>query len=218
MESKKPPAKPTNDMFNLEKAIADWRRQMLAAGIETPVPLEELESHLREEIERQMKSGLDAPAAFEISIRQIGQPETLNHEFNKSERTFMIRIVAMLMALFGTVLGGAMVLPALGQWRDRGVLHRGPLLMGIALAIIAGCAVIYGVRTHRGAQGRKLIGMFVMAAGTFYVVPLIQAFFFSKFDWTGWTFCAVLATASILFYGSCLYRLWRSPAPPIGEG
>ena len=45
-------------MFDLEKAIADWRRQMLAAGIKTPVPLEELESHLREEIEQQMKSGL----------------------------------------------------------------------------------------------------------------------------------------------------------------
>ncbi len=31
-------------MFDLENAIADWRRQMLAAGIQTPVPLEELES------------------------------------------------------------------------------------------------------------------------------------------------------------------------------
>jgi len=32
-------------MFNLEQAIADWRQKMLAAGIETPVPLEELELH-----------------------------------------------------------------------------------------------------------------------------------------------------------------------------
>jgi hypothetical protein len=32
---------------------------MLAAGIETPLPLEELEIHLREEIERQVKSGLN---------------------------------------------------------------------------------------------------------------------------------------------------------------
>ncbi|MGO8763935.1 MAG: hypothetical protein ACLQSR_02225 [Limisphaerales bacterium] len=40
-------------MFNIEEAIAEWRRQMLAAGIEAPVPLEELENHLREEIEQQ---------------------------------------------------------------------------------------------------------------------------------------------------------------------
>jgi hypothetical protein len=39
-------------MFELEQAITGWRRQMLAAGIKTPVPLEELEIHLRDEIER----------------------------------------------------------------------------------------------------------------------------------------------------------------------
>ncbi|HKW29017.1 MAG TPA: permease prefix domain 1-containing protein, partial [Verrucomicrobiae bacterium] len=71
----------------MEKAIADWRQEMLAAGLQTPVPLEELDIHLREEIERQMKSGLDAPAAFEISIRQMGEPEMLNSEFKKRERT-----------------------------------------------------------------------------------------------------------------------------------
>ena len=60
-------------MFDLEKAIAEWRRQMLAAGIKTPVPLEELESHLREDIERQMKSGLSAQRAFEIAMENIGQ-------------------------------------------------------------------------------------------------------------------------------------------------
>jgi len=37
-------------MFNLEPSIAEWRRQMLAAGVKTPVPLEELESHLRDEL------------------------------------------------------------------------------------------------------------------------------------------------------------------------
>ena len=50
MALKKPPTKPTNDMSDLEQSIAEWRKQMLAAGIETPVPLEELEIHLREDI------------------------------------------------------------------------------------------------------------------------------------------------------------------------
>ncbi len=44
-------------MFDLEESIADWRKQMLAAGIKSPVPPEELEIHLREEIERQMQPG-----------------------------------------------------------------------------------------------------------------------------------------------------------------
>jgi len=41
-------------MFDLEQSISDWRRQMLAAGIWTPVPLDELETHLRTDIGQQM--------------------------------------------------------------------------------------------------------------------------------------------------------------------
>jgi hypothetical protein len=114
------------------------------------------------------------------------------------------------LALFGTVLGGAIVLPALGRWRDRGVLHLGPLLTGGALASIAFCVVSYAVRAHRGTKGRKWISVLMLAAGSFYVVLLIQAFFIRKADLTGWIVCAVLAAGSILFYGRCLYRLWHT--------
>jgi hypothetical protein len=75
-------------MFNLEQSIAEWRRQMLAAGIKSPVPLDELEGHLREEIERQKKSGMDARQAFEITISKIGQPEDLKAEFAKDGGLF----------------------------------------------------------------------------------------------------------------------------------
>jgi hypothetical protein len=61
-------------MFDLEQAISEWRRQMLAAGIKSPVPLEELESHLREEIERQIQSGADGQKALEMASQQIGHP------------------------------------------------------------------------------------------------------------------------------------------------
>ena len=65
---------------------------MLAAGIKAPVPLEELEIHLREEIERQMKSGLPGQEAFEISARRIGQPETLRVEFMKTARLDKVQL------------------------------------------------------------------------------------------------------------------------------
>ncbi|HZL14304.1 MAG TPA: hypothetical protein VFC85_09205 [Verrucomicrobiae bacterium] len=71
-------------MFDLEKSTADWRRQMLAAGIKTPVPLEELENHLREDIERQMKAGLDEQDAFRSSVQKIGQRDILKMEFAKN--------------------------------------------------------------------------------------------------------------------------------------
>jgi hypothetical protein len=70
-------------MFDLEQSIADWRKQMLAAGIQTPVPLDELETHLREEIEQQMKSGINSQQAFENSVHRIGHADELKSEFKK---------------------------------------------------------------------------------------------------------------------------------------
>ncbi len=71
-------------MFDLEKSIAEWRRQMRAAGIKTAVPLEELELHLREDIDRLIKSGFGEKAAFELAARQLGQPPILKSEFKKN--------------------------------------------------------------------------------------------------------------------------------------
>ena len=70
-------------MFDREQSIMDWRRQMLDAGIKTPAPLEELEIHLREDIERQMKSGLNEQKAFEIAVQEIGKANMLKNEFKK---------------------------------------------------------------------------------------------------------------------------------------
>ena len=70
-------------MFDLEQSIANWRRQMHSAGIKTPVPLEELETHLREDFAEQKKSGLSEPMAFAASVLRIGQADALNAEFMK---------------------------------------------------------------------------------------------------------------------------------------
>ncbi len=73
-------------MFNLDTAITEWRRQMLEAGIKTPVPLEELEIHLREEIERQLKSGLSEQEIFDSAVQKIGSAHTIQYEFEKVEK------------------------------------------------------------------------------------------------------------------------------------
>jgi hypothetical protein len=83
-------------MSNLDQTITEWRRQMLAAGIKTPVPLEELEIHLREEIERQMKSGLSEAEAFEAAVQQIGQGQMLQNEFKKVSACHWNRPLAMM--------------------------------------------------------------------------------------------------------------------------
>jgi hypothetical protein len=93
-------------MFNLEQSIAEWRRQMLAAGIKTPVPLEELEIHLREEIEQQMKSGLSEAEAFTASVRKIGHAQTVQSEFKKIDASrelirFIVNNLGIVLMFFG---------------------------------------------------------------------------------------------------------------------
>ena len=87
-------------MFDLERSIAEWRRQMLAAGIKTPVPLEELEIHLREDIARQMQSGLSAPQAFGSAAERIGQAPELKREFKKIGAPMEIQKIIKLAGVF----------------------------------------------------------------------------------------------------------------------
>jgi len=73
-------------MFDLEQSIADWRKQMLAAGIKTPVPLEELEVHLREEVQELTASGMGPQVALAAAIKKIGLPIPLQAEFTKVDK------------------------------------------------------------------------------------------------------------------------------------
>lgn len=70
-------------MSNLDQAIAAWRRQMQAAGIKVPELLDELESHLREDVEHRMRQGSTAQGAFEVAIRNMGKIDLLKAEFDK---------------------------------------------------------------------------------------------------------------------------------------
>ena len=71
-------------MFDLEKSIVAWRRQMQAAGIKTPAHLDELEGHLRAEIEVRLRSGAAAKQAFALAVQCVGEPAAVQHEFAKA--------------------------------------------------------------------------------------------------------------------------------------
>jgi hypothetical protein len=88
-------------MHNLEQLIKDWRQQMLAAGINSSRTLDELESHLREEVEDRMRAGLHEREAFIIAARRIGQPESLKDEFDKTGVPFVERLRHFVLTLAG---------------------------------------------------------------------------------------------------------------------
>ena len=137
-------------MFDLEQSIADWRRQMLVAGIKTPVPLDELESHLRDEIEQQMKSGLNEQEAFNSAVQKIGRAGLLKTEFkkaggfidwlgeNKSTRINQILSVLwfalctrFLITMLSSPVVGAMILYFPHYWSSFAVVFTALYLTGI---------------------------------------------------------------------------------------
>ena len=70
-------------MFNLEQAITKWRQRMAASGIKDTAVLDELESHLREDVERQVRAGLNEERAVVGAVERIGQSGLLKAEFAK---------------------------------------------------------------------------------------------------------------------------------------
>jgi hypothetical protein len=73
-------------MFSLEQSITAWRKQMLAGGIKAPVPLDELEGHLREEVDRRVREGIQTQLAFEEAVLKMGAAGELKAEFSRGWR------------------------------------------------------------------------------------------------------------------------------------
>ena len=70
-------------MFNLETAIAEWRRHLNSRGVGSSQVLDELESHLREDTEEYLREGATAQQAFEMAVQRLGQAADLECEFEK---------------------------------------------------------------------------------------------------------------------------------------
>jgi len=99
-------------MFNLEQSISEWRRQMRAVGVKNPEIVDELESHLREDMARRMQSGESEEQAFENAVQGVGQASLLQHEFAKlSPKKW-----AWLRQFKGTMAGAFIPVPSLSTF------------------------------------------------------------------------------------------------------
>lgn len=71
-------------MFDLDQAVMKWRRRMAAGDIKNSEVLDELESHLRDDVEQQIHLGLSAQQAFEAAVERMGEAGELKAEFAKA--------------------------------------------------------------------------------------------------------------------------------------
>src|SRR5262245_45156343 len=106
--------------FNLENAIANWRRQLASSAIDRE-SLSELETHLRDSIASIQNRGEGEEDAFAIACCRMGQPGSWESEYQKAhpERRWLECVVWMLLGAqfvdfvrqFGSILRGLVTLP-----------------------------------------------------------------------------------------------------------
>jgi hypothetical protein len=103
-------------MFNLEQGIADWRRKFKAEGLKISVVLDELESHLRDEVDALLQTGINEQQAFEAAVARIGDVQTLKGEFAREQRLKTAILVAAMGAY--VLVTSVPVLFKLGSFAD----------------------------------------------------------------------------------------------------
>lgn len=78
-------------MFNLEKAIEEWKRELRSSPAFEDGDVEELESHVRERVGELRSEGMSHEEAFEKTIDEIGPVDRLNEEWNKARFSSKVR-------------------------------------------------------------------------------------------------------------------------------
>ncbi|MFZ3130332.1 MAG: permease prefix domain 1-containing protein, partial [Desulfosporosinus sp.] len=70
-------------MFDLEIQIHSWSDHLRAHGNLSDADIQELEHHLRDEIEDLIAAGLTPDESFLISVKRLGNVDAISHEFAK---------------------------------------------------------------------------------------------------------------------------------------
>lgn len=146
-------------MFDLDDAITEWRQEMRAAGIKSPLLLDELENHLRDEVDRRIGLGSGVPHAFEAAVLQMGRAGQISTEFRSAlsnignpDEIMKLRIRNILVILAMLATGMGLILPALAKWRAHETLAAFDItVLLIGMAAVA-CGLFFGAR---GALGLR---------------------------------------------------------------
>lgn len=150
-------------MAEYEERIASWRHTLAQAGLSGEV-IEELETHLREELARLEQAGHGADEAFALAESRLGQPAALGAEFARAAPNRLFTWLPVGVARIGLLLlcvGLIVVLARLlvvGRMSPLLACHVAAVTVGYSATLVAGAlAVCYVVtRSFRDLTPMKL--------------------------------------------------------------
>lgn len=135
-----------------EEQIAQWRRNLAETTGCTNEVLDELESHLRDELQQLLQAGHSEERAFALAASRMGHPRALATEFAKVAEpplwlparwaTFAVIALAALLAGF-----------LLSRWQEGRLeslvaVHVGAITLGYSISLLVGTLVICYVATR----------------------------------------------------------------------
>ncbi len=135
-------------MPDLEEKISEWRKRMAAGGVRTAAVLDELESHLREEVQARQKAGDSEAVAFQTATARIGSVGSLQTEFSKIRGGISLPVLIGAGIWFGAVIltlvfhSGRLVAGTMGLLLFTHILT---IIGGYVAALLAGGLAAYYV-------------------------------------------------------------------------
>jgi hypothetical protein len=191
-------------MSAIDRHIQEWRSAMLQKEVFVTEDLDELESHLRDEIDSLCKTGLTGEEAFLISAHRLGDGDQLGKEFVKLNsgtiwkqrimwmvggyfllNCFLTLIYAAQSAYLYWIHWGTLTIPSLGRQYPL------PIIPSV-LAILLICLLYFGltkkpsqfgrsVQLAQAGRQRKILVIFLLLAAittTLVGGNILQLFFF----------------------------------------
>jgi len=214
-------------MFDLNQSITQWQHKLAAAGSVSQAELEELTSHLIEQVEQLQETGLSEEEGFMIASHRIGDVRSLAEEFLNAApaRRWAQRVIWGVIGV--TILLGAASLFATVIWLAEGgwtqvatnlsAFGRGAMTWPNALLFLAASAVVlatYRLLVCRLFPGQRLVfilmlsamlaGQWVYELTMIGAAPLDSSFSPQPFDRAGPAITFTLMTAIAVPLGFCL--------------
>jgi Cytochrome C assembly protein len=153
-------------MAELEARIEQWRREQAETLGGSAEVLQELEDHLREEVQQRTQAGQSVDQAFTAAVARLGSPQELATEFARvalPSPWLPVRLVlAALFVLAGWLIGILFTSNRLGN--ELGLLlvtHITTITLGYAMTILIGVLVACYVlsRPFGGPSPRQIQGL-----------------------------------------------------------
>lgn len=144
-------------MFDFEERIGLWKQSLSASSLgDRPEVLDELEGHVRDEVERLVRGGEAPERAWAAAVERVGSREQLAREFAKVHEApawlagrVALLAVAVVAVLTGWVVGSRLIA---GRFGALLALHVFSITVAYAATVIVGALCAWTVVSR--AAGR----------------------------------------------------------------